>query len=167
MPLSPVEPLSGHHQLDPFDCGKHPLTFWLKKWALVSHAWGGSRVFVTCEAREIVRGYYAIATAEIGFANAPDDVRSKLSTAYPISALKLARLAVDLGYQHQGVGASLLSDALRRALAVADNVGVKAVVVDALDEAAWNWYRGFGFRPLQEGDPFHLYLLVSEIRASI
>jgi len=24
-----------------------------------------------------------------------------------------------------------------------------------------------GFRQLQEGDPFHLYLLVSEIRASI
>ena len=54
-------------------------------------------------------------------------------------------------------------DALRRSLQISEQVGIRAVVVDALDDAARNFYLKFGFRSLLD-DPRHLFLPMHEIR---
>jgi hypothetical protein len=56
-----------------------------------------------------------------------------------------------------------LIDALRRAERLAEQIGVRAVEVDALTDAARNFYLKFGFVPLLD-DPLHLYLPMSVIR---
>jgi hypothetical protein len=57
----------------------------------------------------------------------------------------------------------LLVDALRRALQISEHVGIRAVEVDALDDAARTFYLKFGFRPLLD-DPRHLLMPMHEIR---
>ena len=54
-------------------------------------------------------------------------------------------------------------DALRRSLQISEQVGIRAVEVDALDDAAINFYLKFGFRSLLD-DPRHLFLPMHEIR---
>jgi GNAT superfamily N-acetyltransferase len=65
-----------------------------------------------------------------------------------VPVILLGRLAVDRTAQGQGLGAFLLVDALRRVLHVSEQVGVRAVEVDAFDDAARNFYLKFGFVPL-------------------
>jgi GNAT superfamily N-acetyltransferase len=57
----------------------------------------------------------------------------------------LARLAVDQRLQGRQVGGALLKDALRRAAAVAQNIGVRALLVHALNEHARQFYIHYGF----------------------
>jgi GNAT superfamily N-acetyltransferase len=63
----------------------------------------------------------------------------------PIPVMVLARLAVDQRLQGRQVGGALLKDALRRAAAVAQNVGVRALLVHALNEHAQQFYIHYGF----------------------
>jgi predicted GNAT family N-acyltransferase len=75
----------------------------------------------------------------------------------------IGRIAVDQSVQGQGLGAFLLVDALRRSLQISEQVGIRAVEVDALDDSAKRFYLKFGFRSLLD-DPRHLFLPMHEIR---
>jgi predicted N-acetyltransferase YhbS len=59
-----------------------------------------------------------------------------------VPVLLIGRLAVDQTFQGMGLGGDLLSDALRRCLAVSDIAGVRAVVVHAIDDAAMVFING-------------------------
>lgn len=60
----------------------------------------------------------------------------------------IARLAVDRDAQGEGLGAGLLLDALERCVSAAELVGIRAVVVHALDDEAAGFYEHFGFAAL-------------------
>ena len=74
------------------------------------------------------------------------------------------RLSVDHRYQGQGIGEFLLIDALRRAYFQSSQIAAVAVVVDAIDEKAWRFYRHFGFIPLPDR-PDRLFLPMKTIAA--
>jgi len=59
----------------------------------------------------------------------------------------LARLAVDQRLQGHQLGAAMLQDAVRRTLAVAQNAGVRALLVHALNESSRQFYMYYGFEP--------------------
>jgi predicted N-acetyltransferase YhbS len=61
--------------------------------------------------------------------------------AYPIGMVLLARLAVDASEQGKGMGALLLAEALRKAIAAGDAAAARFVVVDAVDDAAVAFYK--------------------------
>jgi GNAT superfamily N-acetyltransferase len=63
----------------------------------------------------------------------------------PIPVVVLGRLAVDLNWQGRGIGPGLLKDAVTRALSVSQEVGVRALLVHALNENAKSFYVQFGF----------------------
>ena len=75
----------------------------------------------------------------------------------------LGRLAIDLKAQGKGIGKLLFYDALQRSLIVADQIGIYAVEVYALNESARRFYLKSGFQELSD-DPFHLYLSIKSIR---
>lgn len=76
----------------------------------------------------------------------------------------LARLAVDRSEQGQGLGKALLKDALLRTSQAADIAGIRALLVHAKDDEARLWYHEkYNFEP-SPTDPFHLFLLMKDLR---
>ena len=84
---------------------------------------------------------------------------------HPIGVVLLARLAVDQSQQGKGLGKALLFDALSRIEEAADIVGVRAVLVHAIDDAARRFYLHFEFEE-PPVDPFQLLLLLKDFRRS-
>jgi GNAT superfamily N-acetyltransferase len=64
----------------------------------------------------------------------------------PVPVMVLARLAVDVRAQGIKLGAALLQDALARVQSVAENAGVRALLVHALNEHAKQFYEHYGFQ---------------------
>jgi GNAT superfamily N-acetyltransferase len=154
-----VEPLGTQHNRDAFDCEENSLNEFLKKYARQNDEKGLGRTFVAVKPGDpAIIGYYTIASGAVSF----DTVPEKLPR-YPIPVAHLGRLAVDKQAKGQGVGAFLLIDALRRIAQVADQMGIYAVEVYALNESAKQFYLKCGFTPLED-DPLHLYLSMKKIR---
>jgi GNAT superfamily N-acetyltransferase len=154
-----VEPLGAEHDRDAFDCEENSLNEFLKKYARQNDEKGLGRTFVAVKPGDpTIIGYYTIASGAVRF----DTVPEKLPR-YPIPVAHLGRLAVDKQARGQGVGAFLLIDALRRIAQVADQLGIYAVEVNALNESAKQFYLKYGFTPLND-DPQHLYLSMKKIR---
>jgi predicted N-acetyltransferase YhbS len=84
----------------------------------------------------------------------------------PIPMMILGRLAVDRSAQGQGVGHGLLKDAVLRVVQAADIVGVRGILVDAIDDAARAFYEAFGFRR-SASLPLKLVITVEEAVLSI
>ena len=108
-----------------------------------------------------VLGYYTLAASAVAFDQLPADAARKLPK-HPLPVVLLARLAVDRSAQGQRLGEGLLLDALQRALGVSAGLGVHAVEVDAIDDAAIAFYRKYGFTPLLD-DAHHLYLPIATV----
>lgn len=70
-------------------------------------------------------------------------------TCRPIPVIILARLAVDLSVRGKGLGADLLHDAVLRCYKVAENIGVRAVMVHVLTDEAKRFYLHHGFKASQ------------------
>ncbi len=85
---------------------------------------------------------------------------------HPIPAMLLARLAVDRAVQGKGIGAFLLRDAMSRALSVAEQAGMRLLLVHALSEEARAFYEHFGFEA-SPTDAMNLQLLVKDIRLAL
>ncbi len=88
-------------------------------------------------------GFYSLATGSVTHAIAPGGLRRNMPDPLPI--IILARLAVDSSYHGQGLGADLLHDAVLRICRVAENIGVRAIMVHALSDAAKQFYLHHGF----------------------
>lgn len=98
-----------------------------------------------CRGRRVV-GYYALAMGGVEHDGTPSRLRH--GQPDPVPVLLLARLALDLSEQGNGLGADLLRDALIRSVAGARHYGARAVVVDAIDDQAVAFYEHHGFVPL-------------------
>jgi GNAT superfamily N-acetyltransferase len=163
MALWTIRRLDSSHDRSAFDCGQPQLNAWLTDRAGQFDRRDLSRTYVATrpDSRSVL-GYYAISTHRVVDDVLPEDL-SKGLPRFDIPVVLLGRLAVDRSVQGRGLGALLLVDALRRSLQISEQVGTRAVEVDALDEAARNFYLRFGFRTLLD-DPHHLFLPMHEIR---
>jgi GNAT superfamily N-acetyltransferase len=160
------EPLAATHTLNGFDCGVESLNVWLTDHARGAVASGSARAFVIVGAEQgRVCGYYALAAAAVTHEQATER-RRKGQPRHPIPAVLLARLAVDASVQGRGIGAWLLQDAMRRALSASEAVGMRVLLVHALDNTARRFYERWGFEP-SPTDPLNLQMLFKDIRKSI
>ena len=141
--LSAPQPLVASHIISEFDCGEASLDDWLKRRALINQVSGASRTFVVTDQDNRVCGYYALAAGAVAHQLATGAVRRNMPD--PIPVLILARLAVDHRAPGIKLGAGLLQDAVNRAESVAQNAGVRALVVHALNEKARAFYEYYGF----------------------
>jgi GNAT superfamily N-acetyltransferase len=145
-------PIRALDSFEGFDCGEAELNDWLVKRAWANEQGDASRTFVTSpSAGGGVAGYYALAAGSVDPAEVPGRVRRNMPA--PIPVVILARLAVDKRYQGQGVGSSLLRDAIVRAVAASGQIGIKAMIIHALNDKALAFYTGLGFT---ESPPGHL-----------
>ena len=158
-----IEPLTPDHVRSDFACGHESLDAFLKQFAGQNQKTGVSRTFVALRPGEnIVRGYYALAAGSVQFQHLTEDQRKRLPK-YPVPVAHLGRLAVDASVQGQGLGAHLLIDALARISRTERELGIHAVEVVAIDDAARRFYLKYGFTPLAD-DPHHLFISMKAVR---
>lgn len=158
-----IRRLDKDHDRSAFDCGQRILNEWLKDRAGQFDRRDLSRTFVATRPDDVlVVGYYAVSTHRVVYEALPA-TEAKGLPRLDVPVVLIGRLAVDHTVQGQGLGALLLVDALRRSLQISEQVGIRAVEVDALDDVARKFYLKFGFRSLLD-DPRHLFLPMHEIR---
>jgi len=155
--------LDSTHDRASFDCGEWMLDDWLKNRAGQFDRRDLSRTFVATRPGESrVLGYYAISSHRVLHEALPPE-QSRGLPRLDVPVVLLGRLAVDRSVQKQGLGSLLLVDALRRAAAISEQLGIRAVEVEAIDVVAKEFYARFGFRPLAD-EPQHLLMPMHEIR---
>jgi GNAT superfamily N-acetyltransferase len=165
--LRPVEPLdSKRHKTDQFDSGKPNLDRWLHAYAGQSQRRDVARTFVTADSKLTVVGYYTLVAGEVEHGAASEPVRAGVSRHFPIPVCLIARLAVDRSSQGRGLGRDLLRDAMRRVLAASQQIGIRALVVDAIDEEAVGFYRRHGFEPGTD-DGLTLMVPIAAVRSRL
>lgn len=136
--------LTEQHVLAPFDCGHEVLDDWLRRRAMKNQHLNASRTFVIClEGTMRVVGYYSIATGSVSHVDLGRSLRQNMPD--PIPVVLLGRLAVDVCTQGHNYGKWLLNDAVVRVSNLADQVGIKAIMVHAINEQAKAFYEYFGF----------------------
>lgn len=136
--LSAPVPLTAEHDLSGFDCGEPALNDWLRHRALKNES-RFSRTYVVCQGNRVV-AYFCISAGAVERGATPGKVRRNSPNTIPVSVI--GRLAVDRDHAGKGLGADILSDALRRIAIASQNIGIGAVLVHAKDDAAKRFYLG-------------------------
>jgi len=143
-----VEPLdTARHDCVHFSSGNDTLDEYLRERASQDVRRSVASVFclVGVDTSEVI-GFYTLSAASVRLIDLPGSLGRRLPRYPDVPAYLLGRLAVDLTYQGQGLGEFLLVDAFRRASG--SEIAAVGVLVDAMDESAASFYRGYGFEPL-------------------
>lgn len=143
MRLTAPAALTAGHRLEGFACSAPDLNKWLIERAHQNQASGASRCFVTCDEQGGVVGYYALAAGSMSHQTAPGRVRRNMPNRMPV--IVLGRLAVHRDWVGQGVGQGLLKDAVTRAVQASGQIGARALLCHAIDDAAKAFYLKHGF----------------------
>jgi GNAT superfamily N-acetyltransferase len=139
-------------------CGEPMLDTFLQRNAHQNIRRGVSQTWVLVPAAQpsTIAGYYSLAPAQVGLSNLqPADARPL--PPYPIPCFRMGRLARDLRWHGEGIGALLVGLAVERCLQARRSVGGYALIVDALGDNAKSFYLRYGFRTYFD-TPNSLYL---------
>lgn len=158
-----ITALGPTHGRKDFKCGAEILDRYLEKQAGQDVKRRISRVYVATDLQhpQVIIGFYTLSTLSIDLKQLPDQLAQKLPR-HPVPAALIGRLAVNKTAQGQGVGTMLLADAIKRTLAVSDQIAIYAIVVDAMNDNASKFYEQFGFTRLSD-DPQRLFLPLKSI----
>jgi GNAT superfamily N-acetyltransferase len=162
--LSAPELLGASHDVSGFSCGKPSLDHWLKTRALSNQQKGFTVVMVVHAAGRVV-GYYGLAPTAI----LPGAVRRAVRAGQPpnpVPCILLGPLATDRGWAGRGIGLGLFNHALARSLSGAAFIGGRALVVNAVDDAAAAFWRRRGFLPSKD-DGLVLFRSMADVAASL
>jgi len=119
---------------------------------------------VVHEANRVV-GYYGLAPTAILPSVLPRSIRTG-QPPDPVPGLLLGQLAVDMKWAGQAVASGLLKHALQRCVAAASLIGGRALVVNAVDLEAADFWRRRGFIPSKD-DPLVLFRSIPDLVASL
>lgn len=149
---------TGLHDRSGFDCGVAVLNEYLQRYADQQRRRGVSSVFVLTdsESPRCILGYYTLSAAEVESGSLSPTEQKRLPR-YPVPCFRLGRLAVDRRQKGRGLGRLLLGCALDRCLMAREQVAAYALLVDAKDEAARQFYLHHGFMGFSDS-PMNLYL---------
>ncbi|GAB6059012.1 hypothetical protein [Desulfonatronum parangueonense] len=115
--------------------------------------------------KAIILVFYSLAPASLAFELTPTVIKRGLAR-YEIPVDRLARLALARSMQSRGLGGQLILAAGRRYLLAASQVGGIALLIDAKDERATQWYSRYGATPLQN-QPLSQFSPLKTIHAAL
>lgn len=165
MPIKIVQ-LQKHHKRANFNSDTPLLDNYIIKQASQDVRKDLSACYVLVDDEDEVLGYYTLASNSIPRDDMPEDLIRKFPVSYSdLPTILLGRLAVDKRCKGKGYGAHLLSDAMERCLALSDQLGTIALVVDPLDENAVKFYQHFEFILIP--DTGKMFMAMQTIRKSL
>jgi predicted GNAT family N-acyltransferase len=148
LPEYRVEALSDNHRREEFTCGVEALDRYLQKQARQDVSKGVTAAFVITPDSATIAGFYTLSATEIKLRDLPGEFIKKLPRYPSVPATLLGRLAVSTNFRRQGLGEFLLIDVMRRVLVTTSNIASAAIVVDAKDDSARQFYLQYDFVPL-------------------
>lgn len=156
------ELLAAEHDITAFDSGEPSLDTWLRNEGLSAPRKGTSRVFALVEDTDPTRrvlAYYTLSAHVIE----REELTRRMSRGMPaqLPAVLLGKLAVDVSRQGSGLGGQVLAEAIARAVHLAEEVGFRYLVVDALHEKAAAFYEHYGFERVPGPESLRLVLRVN------
>jgi predicted GNAT family N-acyltransferase len=164
-PVQPfqIEPLTKAHGREGFSCGSEPLDQYLKQNARQDAEKRVAAPFVMIHppANQVL-GFYTLSAASINVSQIPQDLAKRLPRYPDMPVTLIGRLARDLSLKGQAAGEFLLMDALAKAFDTSRTIASWAVVVDAKDDNAEEFYQSFGFKVMQR-EPVRMFLPMATV----
>lgn len=143
-----------------FDSGSEPLNKYFHQQVGQDVKRNMAACFIAVDEALNIAGYYTLAAASIPLNDLPSDLLKKLPRYPSVTAIKMRRLAIDVKFQRQRLGAALLADGLERASNT--EIAAYALIVDAKDKKAADFYSHYDFITLPDS-PFTLFLPLATV----
>lgn len=146
-----VEAITQQHNRKTFDCGVTELNLFLQQQARRKTAKHISKTYVACRdsAPDTIIGYHTLIGNSV---TTPPAHRDYKKYPHPLSAVKLARLAVARSQQGLGLGERLLIDAIYRTVLVAQQISMIGLFVDPMTSQVIPFYQQYDFLPADPED---------------
>lgn len=149
-----------------FDCGVPVLNDWLQKHAWPSHQGGGARVYVAVETtQDLIAAYFCLSAAQADHAVVPLRISQGMGQS-AIPVVLIGRFGVDRLFQGSGLGTFMVRHAFEETLKTAQWIGVRALMIDAKDQDAANFYDRLGFTA-SVNDPLRLFIMIKDVKRSL
>ena len=158
-----LAPLDATHDRTAFNSDSAPLNRYLREQVTQDVRRRVAACFVALADGQRIAGYYTLASASLLLADLPASTSKKLPRYPTVPAVRMGRLAIDQAFKGQGLGGALLADALDRAARA--EIAAYALMVDAKDESAADFYRHHGFIALPDS-PRTLFLPLATVHLS-
>jgi predicted GNAT family N-acyltransferase len=156
---------SAKHCRTDFCCGQASLDNYIRKQASQDVKRKVSTVFVLIDdvdSKFNILGYYTLSAYTVEIENLDQSFVKKLPRYPQLPATLLGRLAIDNQQKGKGFGEIMLFDSLKKAITVSKQVASLAIIAEALDENAVNFYMKYGFQKFIQ-NPMKLYLPMKAI----
>jgi GNAT superfamily N-acetyltransferase len=150
-----VAPLADAHDRGAFTSGSELLDRYFHTQVTQDIRRRVTACYVALTEEQRVAGYYTLAAASVLLTDLSPEIQKKLPRYPSVPTVLMGRLAVDRTFRGQGLGGALLADALYRSAHT--GIGAYAMLVDAKDEKAVEFYRHHGFIALPDS-PQRLFL---------
>jgi len=163
--IKAIEPL-GKHDRTGFSCGVAALDDWFHARAGQDEKRNVARVFVAVDDQRRIVGFYSLSSFTLAITDLPHEFAKRLPRYDLIPAALIGRLARDERVRGEGIGDLLLADAVRRVIGASQSLAVFAIVVEARNEEAADFYCNFGFVPFPSR-PLRLFMTISEAAEAV
>lgn len=143
--------LDKKHEKRLFSCGNIELDNYLHTQASQDFKKSVSVTYVlTSHDSNQILGYYSLSSMSVPLDELPKETIKKLPKYPLLPAVLIGRLAVDKKHQGNRIGELLLLDGIKKSVRISQKIGVVAIIVDAKDKEAANFYKHYGFIALPE-----------------
>ncbi len=155
------------HRRDEFASGVLSLDEWLRRYAGKNRRGNTAAVWVIADATYRVVCYATLSMTSVDRSASPRPLAKGAPLQVP--ALLIGRLATDTSVTGLGLGTHMVKHILATAAELNVKAACRAVVVTALNPAAFSWWQRFGFDPFDAEDStnLNLYLLSKDIAATL
>ena len=155
------------HLRDEFTSGDSALDEWLRRYAGQNRRGNTAAVWVIADVDYRVVCYATLSMTSVDRSASPTPLAKGAPLQVP--ALLVGRLATDTGVTGLGLGTQMVKHILATAAELNVKAACRAVVVTALNPAAFSWWQWFGFEPFDAEDSTNLdlYLLTKDIGATL
>jgi predicted GNAT family N-acyltransferase len=155
--------LEKRHNRKNFKCEVESLNQYLRNQVSQDIRKGLATCFIAADDELNVIGYYTLSSESLGRESVPEKYVKKIPDGYNVPVILLGRLARDIRVKGTGLGEYLLIDALFRSHRISkESIGAMAVVVDPINEFAFEFYQKYGFIPLPDSERMFLPMRLIE-----
>lgn len=142
-----IAPLDKAHNRSGFACGNDRIDTYFHKVVSQDVKRSYASCFVASEVgTNRVAGFYTLSSTNVNLSDVPESLAKKLPRYPTVPAVLIGWLARHKSFAGIGLGDVLLFNAIRRITEL--EIGIHAIIADAIDKQAAEFYQNFGFNRL-------------------